>query len=179
MATLYSLMGMNSWFFARSDFQDWNVRSQAKTLETVMRPSKSLGDSVNIFTGAMPGYGPPDGFDWDIGSGDAPVQDDIRLEDYNVDDRVNGFVQRVLDQNKIYQTDNIMFSMGSDFNYANANTWFKNMDKIIHYTNLDGRVNAFYSTPTMYTNSKQTANFTWTVKDDDYFRNGLIIYTNF
>ncbi len=31
--------------------------------------------------------------------------------------------------------------------FANANVNFKNMDKIIHYVNLDGRVNAFYSTP--------------------------------
>ena len=30
--------------------------------------------------------------------------------------------------------------MGSDFNYLNANTWFKNLDKLIHYTNMDGRI---------------------------------------
>lgn len=33
-----------------------------------------------------------------------------------------------------------MLTMGSDFNYLNANTWFKNLDKLIHYTNLDGRI---------------------------------------
>jgi hypothetical protein len=30
----------------------------------------------------------------------------------------------------------ILFMMGSDFNYANANAWFVNLDKLIHYTNL-------------------------------------------
>lgn len=29
-----------------------------------------------------------------------------------------------------------MLTMGSDFNYQNANTWYKNMDKLIHYVNL-------------------------------------------
>ncbi len=30
----------------------------------------------------------------------------------------------------------ILFMMGSDFNYANANAWFVNLDKLIHYANL-------------------------------------------
>lgn len=64
---------------------------------------------------------------------------------------------------------NIMLTMGDDFNYQNANTWFKNLDKLIHYTNLDGRINAFYSTPTVYTNAKFDANITWTTMDYDYF----------
>ncbi len=62
-----------------------------------------------------------------------------------------------------------MLTMGSDFNYLNANTWFKNLDKLIHYTNMDGRINAFYSTPTLYTNAKHAANLSWSTKDDDYF----------
>lgn len=28
--------------------------------------------------------------------------------------------------------------------------WFKNLDKLIHYANIDGRVNVFYSTPSAY-----------------------------
>lgn len=59
-----------------------------------------------------------------------------------------------------------MLTMGSDFEYLNANTWFKNLDKLIHYTNQDGRVNAFYSTPTLYTDAKHAANLTWSTKTD-------------
>jgi hypothetical protein len=29
--------------------------------------------------------------------------------------------------------------------YANAHAWYKNLDKLIHYANADGRVNVFYS----------------------------------
>ena len=29
--------------------------------------------------------------------------------------------------------------------YANAHAWYKNLDKLIHYINADGRLNVFYS----------------------------------
>ena len=35
----------------------------------------------------------------------------------------------------------------SDFNFENAQLWYKNLDKLIHYANADGRLNVFYSTP--------------------------------
>ncbi len=30
-----------------------------------------------------------------------------------------------------------MMTMGSDFQYENANTWFKNLDKLIKYVNAE------------------------------------------
>lgn len=41
--------------------------------------------------------------------------------------------------------------------------------QLIHYVNKDGRVNAFYSTPTQYTKAKHDAGLTWTRKTDDFF----------
>ena len=38
-------------------------------------------------------------------------------------------------QAKYYSTNNIMMTMGADFNYGNARMWFKNLDKLIHYVN--------------------------------------------
>ena len=38
------------------------------------------------------------------------------------------------------------------------------VDKLIHYVNLDGRVNVFYSTPAILTKSLNDANVTWSVK---------------
>lgn len=48
--------------------------------------------------------GPPDGYDFDAFSGDAPVQDDPRLEGVNVADRVDGFVKACLNEANIYRT---------------------------------------------------------------------------
>ena len=47
-------------------------------------------------------------------------------------------------------TKNVYFMMGSDFQYENANEWYKNLDKLIHHVNADGRVNMFYSNPQMW-----------------------------
>ena len=41
----------------------------------------------------------------------------------------------------------ILIPFGSDFQWVSAQQYYKNVDKLIHYLNLDGRVNAFYSSP--------------------------------
>ena len=62
--------------------------------------------------------------------------------------------------------------MGCDFQYDNSRRWFKNMDKIIHYVNQDGRVNVLYSNLSYYTDVKRTEGLTWSVKTDDFFPYG-------
>ena len=46
---------------------------------------------------------------------------------------------------------------------------FKNLDKLIHYVNKDGRVNAFYSTPEEYVKTKHSQGLKWPLKTDDFF----------
>ena len=41
----------------------------------------------------------------------------------------------ILFQASHYGTNHIMMTMGSDFQYQNAAHWYKNMDKLIQYTN--------------------------------------------
>lgn len=38
-------------------------------------------------------------------------------------------------------------TLNADFQYAAAHVAYKNIDKLIHYANADGRLNVFYSTP--------------------------------
>ena len=38
-------------------------------------------------------------------------------------------------QANITRTNHIMWTMGTDFKYQYAHTWFRNMDKLIHYVN--------------------------------------------
>lgn len=78
--------------------------------------SASQGLPNAIFTGVLAnGYGPPDGFNWNSGSGDAPIQDDPRLFDENVKSRVDDFVKAAQDQQTNYRTNHILMTMGSDF----------------------------------------------------------------
>jgi hypothetical protein len=42
----------------------------------------------------------------------------------------------MMTQSKEFRTNHLMWTMGDDFAYEYANTWFKQMDKLIHYVNL-------------------------------------------
>ncbi|CAK8542739.1 unnamed protein product [Lathyrus sativus] len=163
-------LGFDSLFFARIDYQDRAKRLKEKTLEIVWQGSKSLGSSSQIFTGIFPRhYDPPDGFTFEVHDVSSPIQDDILLFDYNVEERVNDFVSAALAQANVTRTNHIMWTMGTDFRYQYANSWFRQMDKFIHYVNQDGRVNALYSTPSIYTDEKYAANEQWPLKIDDFF----------
>ncbi|KAK8963515.1 hypothetical protein KSP40_PGU009535 [Platanthera guangdongensis] len=90
----------------------------------------------HIFAGAFPGhYGPPNGFYFDVSGSDSPVQDDTLLYDYNVNGRVNDFIDAAMAQANVTQTNHIMWTMGDDFQYQYAESWFREMDKLINYVN--------------------------------------------
>ena len=149
-AKAYAKMGMNGWFFGRSDSQDFAIRQATRRLESL---------HSDILAGSMDGYGPPSGFDWNIISADEPLNDDEYLGEPNIERRVNAFVEECLKRADYYNqpdegSKHIMLTMGSDFQYEYAHTWFSNLDKLIHYANLDGRVNVFYSTPSIYTEQR-------------------------
>lgn len=163
-------LGFDSLFFARIDYQDRAKRLDEKTLEFLWQGSKSLGRSSEIFTGIFPRhYDPPDGFTFEINDISEPIQDDPLLFDYNVQERVNDFVAAAMAQANVTRTNHIMWAMGTDFRYQYANSWFRQMDKFIHYVNLDGRVNALYSTPSIYTDAKHATSNSWPLKTGDFF----------
>ncbi|XP_050232389.1 probable alpha-mannosidase At5g13980 [Mercurialis annua] len=164
-------VGFDSFYFGRIDYQDRAKRKNEKSLEVVWQGSKSLGSSAQIFAGAFPeNYEPPPGgFYFEVNDPGPPVQDDFDLFDYNVQERVNDFVAAALSQANITRTNHIMWTMGTDFKYQYAETWFRQMDKLIHYVNMDGRVNALYSTPSIYTDAKHATNVSWPAKTDDFF----------
>ena len=85
-----------------------------------------------------------------------------------------------------YKTSHIFWTMGSDFQFTNANVNFKNIDKIMKYVNDRWKsphnynisaneaqltpINALYSTPSCYLkalNDDKTQ--TWPTKSDDFF----------
>lgn len=163
-------LGFDSLFFARIDYQDRAKRKTDKSLEVVWQGSQSLGSSSQIFTGIFPvHYDPPDGFAFEVNDVSSPIQDDLTLFDYNVKERVDDFVIAALAQANVTRTNHIMWTMGEDFRYQYALSWFRQMDKFIHYVNMDGRVNALYSTPSIYTEAKHAANEKWPLKTGDFF----------
>ncbi|KAJ4833502.1 hypothetical protein Tsubulata_007999 [Turnera subulata] len=167
---LGSEVGFDSLFFARIDYQDRAKRLKEKKLEVIWQGSKSLGSASQIFTGIFPKhYDPPEGFTFEINDVSPPIQDDVLLFDYNVQERVNDFISAALAQANVTRTNHIMWLMGTDFRYQYANSWFRQMDKFIHYVNKDGRVNALYSTPSIYTDAKHAVHEEWPLKTGDFF----------
>ncbi|XP_059293041.1 alpha-mannosidase isoform X1 [Lycium ferocissimum] len=163
-------VGFDSVHFARIDYQDRAKRTEDKALEVIWRGSRTFGSSSQIFTNAFPvNYGPPNGFHFEVNDDFVPVQDDPLIFDFNVDIRVNDFINAAITQANVTRTNHIMWTMGNDFKYQYAESWFKEMDKLIHYVNKDGRVNALYSTPSIYVDAKHATNESWPLKTDDYF----------
>lgn len=63
-----------------------------------------------------------------------------------------------------------MLKRGGDFQFMAAEMNFKNMDKMIRYTNeLNSGVNLFYSTPCCYLKALNEAGQIWPTKTDDFF----------
>jgi alpha-mannosidase len=166
--------GFESIFWGRTDYQDLNARKNVtgtgKGFEWIWEGSQSLGASAQIFAGELygggdGGYGSWIGYD----GTDPQVQDDPTLHDYNVDRVVDQFVQAALSQASHTQSEHQLWACGSDFNYQNADHWYHNLDRIIHYVNLNGTVNAFYSTPSLYVDQKKKAGIVWEKRYDDVF----------
>lgn len=85
-----------------------------------------------LFTGALfNGYNPPDGYCFDIFCGDEPIMDDPKLLGYNLDKKVEDFIKISEYWDTPYRTKNVLMTMGSDFQYMAAYSWYKNLDKLI------------------------------------------------
>lgn len=67
-------------------------------------------------------YQPPPGFDMSEGSADQPFCDDPSSPSYNVPALVDAFVAYAQQQAGAYRGNDILLTMGSDFNYENADT---------------------------------------------------------
>ncbi|XP_041364286.1 lysosomal alpha-mannosidase-like [Gigantopelta aegis] len=174
-ASIFAQFGFDALFFGRLHYQDKAKRLNTTTLEMVWHGSpQNLGEKSDLFTGVNYNlYNAPDGFCYDIHCDDPPIMDDERMHDYNVNETVENFLKAVKDQASHYATNHIMMTMGSDFQYQNANNWFKNLDKLIQYVNSQqsqgSNVNLIYSTPSCYTFQVNRANKTWTTKTDDFY----------
>ncbi|XP_019717347.1 lysosomal alpha-mannosidase [Hippocampus comes] len=174
-ASMFAQMGYDGFFFGRVDYQDRSRRMRAKEQELLWRASDSISPPLaDLFTGILPnGYNPPEGFCWDQSCDDPPIKDDPDLEDYNVNDVVERFLNIAKSQSLVYKSNHIIMTMGSDFQYENANLWYKNLDKLIRYVNArqsnGSRVNVLYSTPSCYLQELHRANLSWALKTDDFF----------
>ncbi|CAI5497947.1 unnamed protein product [Closterium sp. Naga37s-1] len=166
-----SQAGLDAFIFGRADYKDMEKRKAEQKMEFVWRAGTGAPRDTQVFTGILyDGYYSPQEFRYQ--QTDSP---EYRFRDWpnernpNVEQFVNFFVQETLNRARAFRTNHLLFPMGEDFSFNEAIMWFKNMDKLIHYVNLDGRVNALYSTPSLYVDAVQKENKTWPLKTGDMF----------
>lgn len=160
-------VGFDALYFARIDYQDYGKRKKNKDLEFIWRSSKSRGKTAQIFTGEIiDHYCSPGKFDF--GKNENQIQDNAQLHDFDVCDEVEAFVNNAKMRGGASRGNHVFIPMGCDFQYDNSRRWYKNMDKILHYVNQDGRVNVLYSNLSYYTDLKRGEGITWSVKTDDF-----------
>ncbi len=79
--------------------------------------------------------------------------DDPTLENYDLPERADQFVFYFTNMSLNFLTKHLLHCVGSDFQYSNANMWYKNLDKLINYINTNKEIyNVYinYSTPGIY-----------------------------
>ena len=167
--------GYESIYWGRMDWQDRQMRFNKEQgtdgFEWIWQGSESLGASAQIFAGNLYGQGGGGYSTWfNFNDGDEDqIIDDPARHDWNVDQWVDKFVQNALSQANHTLSEHQMWACGTDFQYQNADPWYTNLDKLIHYVNMNGTVNAFYSTPSVYTDEKKKWRGSYEVRKDDIF----------
>ena len=177
---LTSGFGFDSLFFGRIHYVDLEHRKKEAECEGLWQSSL---DGSSVFwglTGSYGGnYGGPEGFCFDelcqrLGfCSNETTCEDLLLEHKPEDillEKIKHFTHLAGIQANQTKGQNIMFTMGMDFYYSQAEKNFRNIDLLIEKTNLFlangsikamdafgsrfNRVNVFYSTPERYTNCK-------------------------
>ncbi|XP_050428079.1 lysosomal alpha-mannosidase-like [Adelges cooleyi] len=173
MAALFTLFGYDGLFFGRLDYEEKSQRLRNKTAEMIWQSSPNLGRSADLFTHALYNiYVSPKGYCFDIKCAEDPIVDDKESPLYNVEWKGEGLIDWINNQSSQYKTNNIILTMGDDFQYTAAGINFYSMDKIIKYINSKqssgSKINAIYSTPSCYLKAVNDRNETFPTKSDDF-----------
>ncbi|CAG9761788.1 unnamed protein product [Ceutorhynchus assimilis] len=179
MASIFAGLGYDGVILGRIDYEDKSIRLENRSMEMVWRGSRSLGRQTDIFTTTLYNhYDAPAGFCFDILCEDSNLVDDPYSPEYNIDVKAEEFIsEHIKDSIKSFQTNNVIVPMGRDFAYQEAETWFRNIDKLIKYINnhetFEGKkYNLLYSTPSCYIAAVQKQSkgiLTSPLKLDDFF----------
>ncbi|GMH41782.1 hypothetical protein BSKO_09692 [Bryopsis sp. KO-2023] len=172
-AVLSAASGMDAIFLGRLDYKEREAMEKNKKIEFLWQPSISDGEKTKIFTGTFANgdYDSPAGFDFESGvdKNNGRVVDDKDSPEYNVNEWVDMLVKTALDFEGKGKGRDVLVLMGGRHRFENAISWYKNLDKIIHYTNQNGRVHAFYSTMSDYVDAKHASEIQWKTREGDFF----------
>ena len=153
MASLYAQLGF-----------DGHVVNRGPHIDKGEYIWKGLDDlNSTIFTTVLhKHYSPPKGLNFENNGNN--------LNDQNKASKADELVNVTRGWNENYgNTNQVLVPMGDDFQYKNAENWFKNMDKLIEEVKSRHKdVDIFYSTPNCYINAVNSVNKTFPERTVDY-----------
>ncbi|KAE9550865.1 hypothetical protein FO519_005927, partial [Halicephalobus sp. NKZ332] len=172
-SNILAMLGYESVYFAREHHKEHDLRKKNKNLEFHWYTSNENPDR-KLISGAFYGslYGAPTLFRWDFtGDPSPPVIDNPNLEGYNVDYYISALQFEINVRLATQPHNHLLFLMGGDFQYNNADMVFTNLDKLIKIANniTTRKIHAFYSTPSCYTEGVRESILSWTNKTSDFF----------
>ena len=183
-ARLFDWLGFDGLFFARNDFRDKDQRMINKTLDMIWKTGETLpGLESELYTEVqIHHYEAPPGYCYDTLCQDEPIMDDPNLHDFNAVRLIDDFLKIVKQDFELFKEGpakkHLIYAMGSDFQYQNANMNYKNLDKLIKYVNertSSTGIEALYSTPSCYLKGLYEdyinlyPDYQWSEKTDDFF----------
>ena len=168
-ASIFAQLGFDGLFFCRLDYRDKARRKAEQELEMVWEASSDSGSPADIFTHILYNeYGPPPGFCWDLPCDDEPISEG---EDGNLAEMAGTLVAWVKEQASHYRSNHVILTMGEDFQYQAAHSWFLNLDRIISYINAHGEelgLALYYSTPSCYLQAVRDTDISWPRETGDF-----------
>ncbi|KAE9549196.1 hypothetical protein FO519_007591 [Halicephalobus sp. NKZ332] len=172
-ANLLTMMGHESVYFAREHHLEHDMRRQQQKLEFKWWPSDE-NPSRNLLTGVFYAhYNQPGGFCFDFHCNDSPVIINPNFDSYNADDVVNRLTNYVEKERlPTMPHKHVLFMMGDDFQYQNAEQNFRNLDNLIWLIGNRTQYKIFYSTPACYTKAILGSGVAWSNKTYDFFPYG-------
>jgi alpha-mannosidase len=103
----------------------------------------------------------------------------IILEEHlweNSSQLVDHFVSKSQQWSRFTHGGDVAFVVNNNFSMHSAADWYSSLDRLVDAVNVDGRINAFYSTPSWYLQAKMAdENVEWAVKEDDFMSPALPI----
>ncbi len=149
--------GFDAWFTGRFSFGDQVTRQLEHSFQYMWRPKYSAQGDRNDIVSHYFNYHYCMPHDFRIDSQyylDTPIQDDPKLDNYNVDAKMDIFRKYLEDEvmPKYPTSDHFLVQMGCDFSFSNAQMTFANIDKLIKHFNhkYENEYEIHYSTPSDY-----------------------------
>lgn len=163
--------GLSPQLYAEMGFDAVIINRVHHKIKTMMKNSASLefiwkNGNTSIFTHTLhTHYSAIFGFDF---------EDRVpTIEDHNINERANTFVDQIKNRAKSYLSNLVMVPFGDDFKFQQASLQFNNMDKLIDYINKNTHydVQIKYATVSdyLYTLHKRFSHVRFPVIKHDFF----------